>query len=525
MMSLVLTGVVQMSLVQTSLVQLVVERVLNSLPEGLLIALGAWLLLRVMGQNSRTRFAVWLVALASVAALPFLSGLGPGEHGLFAAIPHAGPHAHPEFSIPAFWAGAFFLLWVAIAIAALMRVAVGVWQVRQIRRSSTEIPAAELDPEMRTLLAETKRPVRLLVSDKARVPAALGFRNAAIVLPAWALSELSTADLRPILIHELAHLRRRDDWTNLVQKSIRALLFFHPAVWWIDARLSLEREMACDDAVLAATGNARAYAGCLIELLEKGCSRRGWSMAQAAVARARDASIRIARILRIGPGVSTRVGRVALGASAGLALACTGIALCAPQFVAFVPLTPASTARSTPLIDNFNFAASRSGVMPSRANVVPASFHPAETPAVHGSAVANRSRAQDSNWLRQASLTQKQASTSPGRAATSLHQASLTKKHAAPDPVVMASFTGFPDADPSAPTVVIFRSVTGATSAQLRAATADAGASHVRKLQSSENPAVQIQIVQMVDPATGTPVEVLEIMLVVPQQGAPSQSI
>ncbi len=153
-----------------------------------------------------------------------------------------------------------------------------------------------------------KRPVRLLVSDQARVPAAMGFRHPVVVLPAWTLRDLPADRLRHILIHELAHIRRHDDWTNLVQKIARAVFFFHPAVWWIDARLSLEREMACDEAVLAATGNPRAYAGCLIDLLERGCARRGWTMAQAAVARARDASVRIARILQ-GEPASQHAGR------------------------------------------------------------------------------------------------------------------------------------------------------------------------------------------------------------------------
>ena len=249
--------------------QLAVGRVLNSLPEGILIALCAWLLLRLMGrQNAGTRYAVWLVALAGVVGLPILSGLGSAQRDLPALI----PHAHPEITLPAFWAAAFFLLWIAIAAAALARVAAGVWQVRQIRRSCGEIPVSVLDPALRELIAENQRPIRLLVSEKARVPAALGFRNPAIVLPSWTLRDLSAEELRPVLIHELAHLRRHDDWTNLLQKTIRAILFFHPAVWWIDARLSLEREMACDDAVVAATGNPRAYAGCLIDLLEKGCA-------------------------------------------------------------------------------------------------------------------------------------------------------------------------------------------------------------------------------------------------------------
>jgi beta-lactamase regulating signal transducer with metallopeptidase domain len=474
--------------------QLAVERVLNSLPEGLLIALGAWLLLRVMGrQNSGTRFAVWLVALASLVAMPFLSGLGSAAHVI--------PHAHPEISIPAFWATAVFALWIAIAAAALARVAAGVWQVRQIRRSCTEIPAADFDPELRSLLCETNRPVRLLISERARVPAALGFRNPAIVLPAWALGELTADELRPILIHELAHLRRRDDWTNLLQKTVRALLFFHPAVWWIDARLSLEREMACDDAVLAATGNPRAYAGCLIDLLEKSCARRGWTMAQAAVARARDASIRIARILRTGPAVTTRIGRVALLAAASLALACTGIALRTPQFVAFVPQESASTAQlKQRLVDNISFA-------PSPAAMVPASFHPAEKSAPRHPAVASRNRIPHTTPLRQASLTQ---------------------KHAAHNPVVMASVTEFATTNQPAPMMVIFRTTTigASSSAQLRTANTEPAVSNVRKLQSSENPALQIHLIQTIDPQTGTPMQIIEIVFVMPQQpGSPSQSI
>jgi beta-lactamase regulating signal transducer with metallopeptidase domain len=480
--------------------QLAVERVFNSLPEGLLIALCAWLLLRLMGrQNSGTRFAVWFLALASVVALPFLSGLESTAHGFAALV----PHAHPEVSIPAFWAVAFFALWIVIAAAALARVAAGLWQVRQIRRSCTEIPAASLDPQLRALLSETKRPVRLLMSDSARVPAALGFRNPAIVLPAWTLSELTSAELQPILIHELAHLRRRDDWTNLLQKTIRALLFFHPAVWWIDGRLSLEREMACDDAVLAATGNPRAYAGCLIDLLEKGCARRGWTMAQAAVSRARDASVRIARILRVGPAVTTRLGRVALGAAASLALACAGIALCAPQFIAFAPTQPATVAQNGTLGDRQPARDFR----PSPSAMIPASFHPDEDSAAARPAVAKPHRAPHANPLR---------------------RASLTHKHAAPNLLVMARLAELDTTNQlaPAPVTVIFRTAQSADSAQLRTANADPAINYLRNLQSIENPALQIRIVQIVDPATGAPMQILEIVFVMPQQpGSPSQSI
>jgi len=98
---------------------------------------------------------------------------------------------------------------------------------------------------------------------------ATGFFRPMIVIPAWALGELSTEELKVVLLHEAAHLERWDDWTNLTQKVLRALFFFHPVVWWLESKLALEREMACDDLVVAATSSPRAYAECLVSLAEK----------------------------------------------------------------------------------------------------------------------------------------------------------------------------------------------------------------------------------------------------------------
>jgi hypothetical protein len=205
---------------------------------------------------------------------------------------------------------------------------------------------AELDsPLAETITATLKdlnaerslasRSVTLATSEHVRVPAALGLWSPMIVLPAWALAELPAGELGIILRHEFAHLRRWDDWTNLVQKIVRAVFFFHPAVWWIESRLSVEREMACDDIVVAETDNPIGYANCLVSLLEKSLAQRGWTMAQAIVHRAREASERVAQILDKNRPAAGGVSKPALGLVGTFAALCVVMVPATPQLVAF----------------------------------------------------------------------------------------------------------------------------------------------------------------------------------------------
>jgi hypothetical protein len=332
--------------------QISVERILNALPEGFLIALFAWALLRVLRrQNSGTRFAVWFLALLTVAALPVLGGFGEGRAAIASGI--AWGSGRPAITIPAGWALFAFLAWALGACVAVVRLATGVWRLRGLRRSCTPIVAGNLDPIVQETLDAISAPrsvvfgaITIATSEDVRVPAAIGFWKRTIVLPAWALRELPPNDLNVILLHEFAHLRRWDDWTNLIQKIVRALFFFHPAVWWIENRLSVEREMACDDAVLAETANPHGYATCLVSLLEKSLAHRpsdhlsdrlsdhGWSMVQAAVHRAREASLRLAQILDKNRPVATRVWKPALCMIGAFAMVCLSVLPHAPQFVA-----------------------------------------------------------------------------------------------------------------------------------------------------------------------------------------------
>src|ERR1700675_1663886 len=330
--------------------QISVERILNALPEGFLIALFAWALLRVLRrQNSGTRFAVWFLALLTVAALPVLGGIGEGQARMvagmasFMSAANSGGSRRPAITRPGRWALFVFLVWALGASVAMMRLLAGLWRLRQLRRSCTPLIAADLDPAVRKTVAAigasgsiiSSNSIMIATSECVRVPAAIGFWKRTIVLPGWTLRELPAQDLNVIVLHEFAHLRRWDDWTNLIQKIVRALFFFHPAVWWIEKRISVEREMACDDAVLAETANPRGYATCLVSLLEKSLAQRRWSMAQAAVHRAREASLRLAQILDKNRPAATRVWKPALGIVGVFSIFCLALLPLAPQFVAF----------------------------------------------------------------------------------------------------------------------------------------------------------------------------------------------
>jgi hypothetical protein len=116
---------------------------------------------------------------------------------------------------------------------------------------------------------------------------------------------------------------------------VKALFFFHPAVWWIEKKVSLEREMACDDAVLAETESPRAYAECLAHLAEKTLIQRSVALAQAALGRLRHTSLRVAKILDVNRASASGASKPAVLLVAGFAVACLVSVSAAPSLIAF----------------------------------------------------------------------------------------------------------------------------------------------------------------------------------------------
>ncbi|WP_243288662.1 transglycosylase SLT domain-containing protein [Geothrix terrae] len=104
------------------------------------------------------------------------------------------------------------------------------------------------------------RKVRLLLVGQGQSPVALGLWKPVVLLPATLLTGLPPGYLEALLAHELAHVRRLDYLANLLQGIAETLLFFHPAVWWISARIRAEREELSDDLAAEMLGDPRRLA-------------------------------------------------------------------------------------------------------------------------------------------------------------------------------------------------------------------------------------------------------------------------
>ncbi len=299
----------------------VLQSVVNGLAQGVALAAAVWLLLRALRSNAATRHAVWFAALAAIVVLPFLHMLEASQAEP-AVSPMPASAAAPLAALltipaPGVWAVWLFAAWAAIAAVLLARVAWSYGSLRRLKRHAAPVGEEQQRRFEALVAAFPGRRAALAASAEIPVPVAAGLRNPVILIPEALLSELSAAELDQVLLHELAHVRRRDDWTNLFEKIAGAVFFFNPAVLWIARRLDLEREIACDDRVVSATGNVRPYALCLTRLVELAGLKRSPQLAPGAVARKPQITYRIDALLSRRRSASPRFSKLALAAGSG----------------------------------------------------------------------------------------------------------------------------------------------------------------------------------------------------------------
>jgi beta-lactamase regulating signal transducer with metallopeptidase domain len=322
------------------------EAMLNAMWQGIALGAVVWLLLRATPRASAsTRHAVWFAALSAVVFLPLLPLIGllpvggaapPGSGAMGASLPAVW------LPLSENWVLVIFAFWFLGATAMLARLA---WSYRLARGVRGRCRPLAGRPQERLALcreaAGCRRPVRLLASDELSTPVTIGLGEPAIVVPEFLAVRLPEADLDKVLLHELGHIRRRDDWTNLVQRVAQALFFYHPAVHWIARHLELEREIACDDWVVAVTGDARPYAACLTHLAELRAARPRLQAALGAVVRKPHISTRIELLMRRPRRGARSFSRAGLLGASGALAATAALFLQAPRVTLASPEAPA----------------------------------------------------------------------------------------------------------------------------------------------------------------------------------------
>lgn len=273
---------------------------LNGLWQGaLIVAIAALATWRIPEGHAATRHAVWFGALLALAVVPIASLWHPAPAIVSLPVPAAAPSL---VTAKAASAGGSWLLyvWLVGVTVALLRLALSHARIARILRDAA--PAPELGDDVVT-------------STGVDFPIAAGLVLRLIVIPTHLAATLEGYELAGIVRHERAHIERRDILANLVQRVIEALLFFNPWVYVIGRRLIHEREAACDDRAVNATGEPDRYASCLARLAQGARRSRTPLLTPSAIGSRRMLVERIARLLN-GKATNVKTNYIALGASA-----------------------------------------------------------------------------------------------------------------------------------------------------------------------------------------------------------------
>ena len=192
-----------------------------------------------------------------------------------------------HFSIrlpPLQWVLFAFFGWLIIAGVMVGRVVRSYGYTRKLKRDAKALPQTYQERLRRAkTIVGLKSAVQLYDSAEASQPMAVGLIHPAILIPKSVTDQLTSAEFELVLLHELAHIKRWDNWTLLLQRLVESLLFFNPVVWWIGRKLNQEREIACDDSTVGTAGESLTYAACLTKLIELNMCQRYPGLATGAI--------------------------------------------------------------------------------------------------------------------------------------------------------------------------------------------------------------------------------------------------
>ena len=231
--------------------------------QGMVLCAATGVLLKAVPKSSATlRFVIWAAVFGVSAAMPLVN-----LAGLPSLVPIEARRGS-QVVLDLSWSYLLAGLWVSAAMYRLVQLAMQGMGLRTMWKTARPVEA-EVLTNLDAPLVVDGRKVELCTSSEVDRPSVIGFFAPRILIPGWLFGQLTATELNHIVLHELEHLRRRDDWVNLFQKIGLVLLPLNPALFWIDRRLSTERELACDDGVLERTKMPRAYAASLTSIAER----------------------------------------------------------------------------------------------------------------------------------------------------------------------------------------------------------------------------------------------------------------
>ncbi len=236
--------------------------------QGLAIACFTALALRAIPWlNAATRHVVWWLALAAVLAIPVVHlVVNLDETRSMPDIVRYGPVETGMLVLPALPAPVMrgaTLLWALTLAFGLIRIMRSYREVGRLKGASVlfDLAREERLTMWVTARESSRRKTVLRTSDSRAGACALGLGEPPVVLISGALADqLSDDQLDEIVMHEQAHLERRDDWLKLLQAIVNSVAGLHPAMRFIMRQIDVDCEAACDDRVVARTGDARRYA-------------------------------------------------------------------------------------------------------------------------------------------------------------------------------------------------------------------------------------------------------------------------
>lgn len=263
------------------LLQALCRTFLHSLWQGMIVATMAGLVLLFTRRTSArirynllgTLLLLFLITTGITFYRELPQGITPSPAISFIITAPSAPIQHPGDVLLNYlntYAGMIMLIWLLIFLFKCVALMGGFVQMHRIRQQAQPVHG-EWQQQVQRLIQQLgmQQQVRLLESAIVQIPLTLGFLKPCIYVPAGLLLKLPAEQVETILLHELAHIRRKDYFVNILQSFTDAVFFFNPALLWISARIREEREACCDDIVMAHTSHRTTYVHALLAFQEQ----------------------------------------------------------------------------------------------------------------------------------------------------------------------------------------------------------------------------------------------------------------